>query len=577
MEITPNIWYLAAVVITPTNSTLYLCGTNGVQSVVQTLANTLQPWGAGLTIGTDRIGVPGNNFGGVISSVAMFSNSLTPLQISSLYEAGGLGLIPPIITTDPIPVQYLLQGGSAAITASGYGGPSANGYWLYSANGTTFATPPVNADIQGTSGTATTGLYQTGTLIVTNFKSSDQGYYELVITNASGIANAAISTPVQLMLLQPAAGSFAAALTNSALGAVAFWPLNETGAIDAGSNVVAYDVIGGFNGIYQTNAQNGGINTWLGANEAAQPLLQPVAGAGVGSGFSTPNFPNGFTGLPATAYASLQNVVNNTWITTASSPTFGANNTNQTIVAWIYPNIPDTSMGGIWTIRSGAVTEALGTSIAAAGLLGYTWDNNSPTTYGWNSALPVLSNTWSMVGMVITATNSTLYVGNSNGLQMSVQTISNTFEPGALPVYIGTDPATTPGRSFGGAISSVAMFSNALSLAQMETLFDAGIASGSNAPILVADVAFPTNALFPVGSSFLPSYQLLTNYGGATITASAYTGPNGAAYWATNNGSGWGIVTSPEATGVYAPPTRPAWWIRWCWPTSWAGMPAPTR
>ena len=52
------------------------------------------------------------------------------------------------------------------------------------------------------------------------------------------------------------APSFAGVVTNAAFGAVAYWPLNETADPSVGG-VAAFDAVGGFNGFYGTNAANG--------------------------------------------------------------------------------------------------------------------------------------------------------------------------------------------------------------------------------------------------------------------------------------------------------------------------------
>ena len=91
--------------------------------------------------------------------------------------------------------------------------------------------------------------------------------------------------------------------------------------------------------------------------------------------------------------------------------------------------------------------------------MGYIWDNNASTTYGYNSQEVIGASNWSMVAVVITPTNSMIYVGNSNILTAVTQVIANSNEPWGAGVAIGGDPGQNPiNNSFGGFMSSVAMF-----------------------------------------------------------------------------------------------------------------------
>ena len=128
--------------------------------------------------------------------------------------------------------------------------------------------------------------------------------------------------------------------------------------------------------------------------------------------------------------------------------------------------------------------------------LGYDWDNNSGTTTGYNSALLLPTNQWSMVALVVTPSNSTLYVGtNMLGTNLIVrsatQTIANVNEPWGSAMTIGADPGNNPTNvSFAGSISSIAMFSNSLTVAQVETLFNAGESNSMvPPPFIISDLA----------------------------------------------------------------------------------------
>ena len=91
-----------------------------------------------------------------------------------------------------------------------------------------------------------------------------------------------------------------------------------------------------------------------------------------------------------------------------------------------------------------------------------------------------------MLAVVISTNTNYFYVANNvNGLTMSAQVMTNggavdtnIYQALGLPATIGGDPGTDPARNYGGYIRSVALFSNSLTVAQIETLFNAGARLG---------------------------------------------------------------------------------------------------
>jgi hypothetical protein len=540
-----NEWSMLAMVVTSTNTTLFVANTNSMQGEILLTSNAYQAWGQALSIGGD----PGagatasaRSFGGDISSVAIFNNALSGAGIEGLFLAGfsqGQTEPLPVITIQPpAATMQLFSNINATIYAAGFGyGAEANGYWQYQSPGNmgTWVTLTNGGDngmdvAGGATTTLTATMQQQGALQFTNLSSLDVGSYQLVISNTAGTATSSV---VALSLIAPPLqGSFAASILN--YGAVAFWPLNETNDPSA-PPVTAYDVIGGFNGVYGTNAQDGSTNNGLGN------LLTNTYPANVAYYFSPVQGPSSlvnptpYIGLPVTAYGGIHNLLNNTFVTTATGPSFAPNQTNQTVIAWIYPTVPQTSHQGIWTIRSAIETVALSTGVTS-GQLNYNWDNNSGATTGFNSAnLAIPTNAWTMVALVITPTNSTLFVGTSNLLLSASQTINNINEPGGAPIYIGTDPNALPGDSFGGAISSVAMFSNALTAANLETLWLAGQSEGLTIPppYIVSQPAF----------SYL---EVPTPGGNFTLSATGFGVLPAGGNWQVFSNNVWTNVTSPD-------------------------------
>jgi hypothetical protein len=536
LYIPSNMWSMVALVVTPSNGVFYVCNTNlGIITTNQTIANVNQPWGQQMTIGTDTYSVPGRNFGGAIADLVMFSNSLSYSQIATLFDAGLANSNQlPFFFQNPLNSQLFTNFPvNATFTAAGYGGANnlTNGsYWQRNVSGTWVTlTDGINggtANISGSCTTNTNSLNLYSTLTVSNVSSADVGSYRLIITNSyDGLNTYAATSGVATLALittQPAANSFAAAVLATP-GVVAYWPLNETGDPSTGA-VEAYDLVGGFNGLYGVNAQDGGLNSVLKA--AGGPnYFSPVPGPS-----------SVFTGFPANtnSLGSLQNTLANTFVTTLSSPTFPTNgapgwHTNITIVAWINPQTNEVANTGLVMIRTNGQVDGLCYG-PNANALGYNWNNSATFARGQVLA----TNQWYLVALVITNNSSSLLVAGTNGslsevVNMGVANVNQTWG-GALT--IGGDPVGGGiARSFGGYISSVAIFSNALTAAQVENLYLAGYKDGVVPPPVIAVQPVSTNMMLTPGIS-------------ASITASAFGFPPINGYFQKWSGTAWANVAN---------------------------------
>ena len=77
--------------------------------------------------------------------------------------------------------------------------------------------------------------------------------------------------------------------------------------------------------------------------------------------------------------------------------------------------------------------------------LGYNW-NNDGNAFNWDSGLVPPIGQWSMVALVVTPTNATIYIGNTNGLASSVHVLNHAVQASAGPFYIGADPFVLDAR-----------------------------------------------------------------------------------------------------------------------------------
>jgi hypothetical protein len=420
-----NQWSLAALSITPTQAVLYLYNANGQQSATNAIAHS-QPSSAIVNnwdLGNDG-GTTSRTFNGMMDEVAVFTNALSEEQILTLYAAAadnGAAGFPPTVAQQP-ESHTLYAGGTAVFYGGVVGQPPLTFKWQKN-----------NANL--TDGGNISGS-ATSTLIVGNTTAADAGTYTLTVQNGSGNITTA---PATLTVLAPPVSSNYAGAVISA-GAIAYYPLSETNGTEA------FDLIGGNDGTYQTGVTLGQL-----------PGENPP-----------------FTGFPANdAAALLSGSTPLSWVLTP----FGnlGNYSNVTLTAWIYPEGgAQNSFTGILFDRTGGVG---GLNYFNTGTLGYTW-NGAGSTYNFNSGLNIPSNQWSFVGLSISPTQAVLYLYNTNGQTQATNAIAHSPMTTANEWHVGNDFNSDPGRTFNGLMDSVAVFTNALTPAQMISLYGAAVVQG---------------------------------------------------------------------------------------------------
>ncbi|HWX22817.1 MAG TPA: LamG-like jellyroll fold domain-containing protein [Candidatus Binatia bacterium] len=160
LAVPPNQWVLTALVVTPTNATLYLGTTNGLQSAVNTHAHAVHDFStAPLVMGFDN----GNYLNGEIDEAALYPYALTADQISALFAQGTgvpliLGLIPGGIILDTKPAGTPHNGLNYGALWQASSGPDANsvtrtGVEQFVATNGTQITVPADPDFNSPTGT----------------------------------------------------------------------------------------------------------------------------------------------------------------------------------------------------------------------------------------------------------------------------------------------------------------------------------------------------------------------------------------------------------------------------------------
>jgi len=215
---------------------------------------------------------------------------------------------------------------------------------------------------------------------------------------------------------------------------------------------------------------------------------------------------------------------------------FGSLGTNTvTFTLWLYPIGSQASWSGLLVTRGGGVEGGLNYNDQS--MLGYTWNNNS--TWSYVSGLVIPSDEWSFVATVIEPTRATLYLYNSSGQLSATNAIAHSSDVFGGNWLIGAD-GTSGGRVFNGVIDELAVYTSALTPAQIEQLYLAATTTPAQT-ITITSVSQPVNGHItikwtPTGIGTLYSSPALT---GLTEDWQPVTNGTGTA----------GSITVPVASG----------------------------
>jgi hypothetical protein len=225
-------------------------------------------------------------------------------------------------------------------------------------------------------------------------------------------------------------------------------------------------------------------------------------------------------------------------------------NSNVTFIAWINPNAaPGASSGLLFNRGSGSAAYGFGFANNGADL-GYTWNDNDPNTYNWDSLLAVKVSEWNFVAYVITPTNATVYLGNLDGgatnFTSAVHVYNHIGEPWNNGVIrLGNDANNNITRSFPGLITEAALFTNALSTAQIQAYFTTGIGAAGLATSVAATSVNPTNTVYS-GQNVI----LTANYNGTAPSLRWESGPDGITWTDIPGATNGTLLVNPLTVGT---------------------------
>lgn len=314
-------------------------------------------------------------------------------------------------------------------------------------------------------------------LTLANVTLANAGDYTVVVANAQGSVTSSVAN---LTVLLPS-GAYESNVVSDL--PFAFYTFSETGDPSTGT-LVANDSVSTFNGTYGAASQNG-FNGVLGPQASADGLV----------GFPNGNTALGLNGAPSSAVALPAFNLNN-----------GAGANVLTLTAWIHPNGLQANAAGIVFCRGGSTISGITyLDNNPSNYLGYNWANDA-NNYNWNSGLIPPTNVWSLVALVVTPTNATLYVCNTNnGILASTHVYNHVVQKFDGPTEVGYESYASS-RVFNGSIDEVALFGQALTQSQVVALFSAasGI-QGFSPTIAVSPTWAPTPIYIGQASSITVS------------------------------------------------------------------------
>jgi len=172
--IPPYQWCFVALVVTPTNGTLYLQDGTSMQTAVDTYAEGISQFTGNTYVGWDPNGGAGatsRRFNGIIDEVTIFNRSLSAADVGSLYYAA-TGEPAGIVTSPAGLTNYTGQPFSLSVVASG--APPLSYQWYKNSHAIAGAT--------------------NDTYTVAAATTNDSGSYEVYVANTGGNTNSANAT-----------------------------------------------------------------------------------------------------------------------------------------------------------------------------------------------------------------------------------------------------------------------------------------------------------------------------------------------------------------------------------------------
>jgi autotransporter-associated beta strand protein len=180
----PGMWSYVALVVTPTNATIYIMNANGLLSASNPFTHVNQGFSANTTIGEDNISTGNREFDGSVYGAAIYPTALSQLQLANMYgAASGVSNFPPVISVQPNSTNlYAVQN---ATFSSLVGGSQPLVYQWQWFDGANYFNITDGGRISGSA---------TASLVISNLALSDATNFVLVVTNSFGSVTSSVAT-----------------------------------------------------------------------------------------------------------------------------------------------------------------------------------------------------------------------------------------------------------------------------------------------------------------------------------------------------------------------------------------------
>lgn len=435
------------------------------------------------------------------TNATTYNNPQTEGDFNGLQLVKVIAVPPPGIHTQPFP-QKVYSGKTVTFNclANGNGGTLS---YQWTKNGSNLS------DGATGTGSSISGSH-TGNLTISTVGNNDAANYALTVTSTIGTPNSTNSGTAQLSIAVPN-GPYENEVVTT--GPLHFYRFDELGD-PATNNTVAFDYAGGDLGVYGTGCMNG---------NPTYSIAGPTPSSGW-PGFYATNTAVSFAGPSPNRVVSI------------TSP-WSLNTDTVTITAWVNPSAPAVNQDLVFVHGATTVTGiGYGPNLDTNGnpTLGYTW-NDDPATTDWSSGLEAPVGVWSFVALTITSSNATINLMNQNGLLSATHVYPHPPQAFNDPTAIGDDPTDTTGaNSFGGTMDDVAVYSRALSAAELLDIFTNASGIVNYGPSIGVQ-PYPASlypgetATFSVNAGGTPplSYQWQEDTAGNNIFVNLANGPTG--------------------------------------------------
>jgi len=428
-------WVHWSLVYDGTNLTVYRNANQGPEGSVVSLPVTsplayLDYTGA-ILIGSQLDQPAAANWNGMLDDLAVFNVALSPAQIQTVMSGDFSSFTSGLANVTSQPQSRTIRQFSDATFSAGVNGQSPFQYqWYFNGNELSSIDNP----------TATNS-----TLVLTNVQLSQAGTYSVVVSNSVGSIT-----------------SQSAALSVSKISLVGLWRFNE----DNGTNALDSSGLGN-NGFL--SGENGNVPAWVAGQSGFGDALY----------FTNDGTDHAYVAVPSSDSLLIGQTETNPW----------------TITLWAYEDSNGTgdfvaNYGRFLVIDDGTALQ-LESGSSGDGEF-YTWARANPAwqlTWGIDSNVAPLLDQWEHWAVVYDGTNLTVYRDGNQGPNGGVASMPVTAAIGGYPhfqdsILIGSELDQGGDRNWNGMLDDVAVFSDALSQDQIQTVMSGNFSAFLPQPLL---------------------------------------------------------------------------------------------